>query len=71
MNLVDYRKTSPTEVFDAIKQRAEAAGVEVDGSEVVGLLPAAAAPDGFAQRVQVIDWDPDLVIETRLARVRS
>ncbi|MDJ0973965.1 MAG: glutamate formimidoyltransferase [Planctomycetota bacterium] len=67
MNLVDYRKTSPIQVFDEIARRAEAAGVEVDGSEVVGLIPAAAAPEGFAERVKVIDWDPDLVIENRLA----
>lgn len=67
MNLVDYRKTSPTEVFDEIARRAEEAGVEVDGSEVVGLIPAAAAPEGFEQRVRVIDWDPGLVIENRLA----
>ncbi len=71
MNLVDYRKTSPTEVFDEISRRATEAGVAVDGSEVVGLIPAAAAPEGFAERVQVIDWDPDLVIETRLAAHRS
>jgi glutamate formiminotransferase len=71
MNLVDYRQTSPIEVFDAIKQRAEAAGVEVDGSEVVGLIPAAAAPEGFPERVRVIDWNPDLVIETRLAKARA
>ncbi len=67
MNLVDYRKTSPTEVFDEIKRRAADVSVEVDGSEVVGLIPRAAAPEGFAERVQVIDWDPQLVIEDRLA----
>ena len=39
MNLVDYRKTSPAEVFDEIARRAEAAGVPVAGSEVVGLIP--------------------------------
>lgn len=68
MNLVDYRKTSPTQVFEEISRRAEAAGVPVAGSEVVGLIPAAAAPEGFAERVRVIDWNPDLVIENRLAK---
>lgn len=69
MNLVDFRKTSPIEVFDEIARRATEAGVEVDGSEVVGLIPAAAAPEGFAERVRVIDWDPQLVIESRMGGV--
>ncbi len=38
---------------------------------MVGLIPAAAAPDGFAERVRVIDWDPDLVIETRMAKLQN
>ncbi len=69
MNLVDYRQTSPIQVFDEIAQRAEAAGVPVAGSEVVGLIPQAACPEGFAERVKVIDWDPDeQIVERRLAR---
>ena len=71
MNLVDYRKTSPVQVFDEIRRRATEAGVEVAGSEVVGLIPQAAAPDGFAERVQVIDFDADeQIVERRLARDR-
>lgn len=69
MNLVDYRKTSPVTVFDEIARRAEEAGVAVAGSEVVGLIPLAATPDGFAERVRVIDFDADeQIIERRLAR---
>ena len=72
MNLVDYRKTSPLEVFDEIGRRAKEAGVSVAGSEVVGLIPEAAAPAGFAERVQVIDFDPGMqVIEQRLARTQA
>lgn len=66
MNLVDYRKTSPLQVFDEIRQRAEAAGVQIAGSEVVGLIPEAAAPEGFAERVQVLDFDADQQIMERL-----
>lgn len=72
MNLVDYRKTSPVEVFDEIARRAEAAGVPVAGSEVVGLIPEAATPEGFAERVRVIDFDADeQIVERRLARAQS
>ena len=72
MNLVDYRQTSPVQVFDEIASRAQAAGVPVAGSEVVGLIPQAACPDGFAEHVQVIDWDPDdQIVERRLAKARG
>ncbi|MGE0191026.1 MAG: glutamate formimidoyltransferase [Planctomycetota bacterium] len=72
MNLVDYRTTSPTDVFDVIAAKAKEAGVEVAGSEVVGLIPAEAAPEGFRERVQAHDFDADeQVIERRLARARG
>jgi glutamate formiminotransferase len=69
MNLVDYRKTSPIEVYDEICKRADAAGIAVAGSEVVGLIPQAATPDGFAERVRILDFDADeQIVERRLAR---
>ena len=69
MNLVDFRLTSPIEVFDVIAAKARAAGVEVAGSEVVGLIPEEAAPEGFRERVEAHDFDADeQVIERRLAR---
>ncbi|MBX3458951.1 MAG: glutamate formimidoyltransferase [Planctomycetes bacterium] len=39
MNLVDYRKTSPAQVFQRIAELAEAEGVQVKNSEIVGLMP--------------------------------
>lgn len=71
MNLVDYRATSPIEAYDAVVQRAEAAGVAIAGSELVGLIPAEACPPGFAERVRLLAFDPDQVIETRLAGRRG
>ena len=72
MNLVDYRKTSPIEVFDVIAAKAKEAGVEVAGSEVVGLIPAEAAPEGFRERVQAHDFDPDeRAVYEMLARARA
>jgi len=71
MNLVDYRRTSPVDAYDAVASRAQAAGVTVAGSELVGLIPKAACPDGFPQRVRLLAWDPDQVIETRLERRRT
>lgn len=39
MNLLDIDVTSPAVVFNAIKARAEKHGVEVQKSEIVGLIP--------------------------------
>ena len=71
MNLVDYRKTSPIVVFDAIAAKAKDAGVQVAGSELVGLIPEAAAPLGFAEHVRLIGFSPDQVIEHKLKRLRA
>jgi glutamate formiminotransferase len=71
MNLVDYRRTSPIQAYDAVARRAEAAGARVVGSELVGLIPAAAAPEGFAERVRLLAFDEDQVVERRLARRRG
>lgn len=71
MNLVDYRATSPVAAFDAVAVRAAAAGVEVAGSELVGLIPQAACPEGFAARVRLLAFDPDQVVERRIAARRA
>ena len=42
LNLLDFRRTSLRDAFDAVRREAEAAGVAVAGSEIVGLPPEAA-----------------------------
>jgi len=71
MNLTDYRQTSPIQAYDAVKARADAAGVKIAGSELVGLIPSAACPKGFAERVRLLAFDEDQVIETRIANRRA
>jgi len=39
MNLVNYKVTGMTEVYDAIEREADRLGVEVDTAEIVGLVP--------------------------------
>jgi len=39
LNLLDYRVTSPLQVWLACKELAEETGVELAGSEVIGLIP--------------------------------
>jgi glutamate formiminotransferase len=71
MNLTDYRRTSPMKAFEEVARRAEAAGAKVAGSEVVGLIPEEAMAGGFLERARVLDFDPEQVLEKRLARLRG
>jgi len=45
MNLMDYKTTGMFEVFQKVKLEAESVGVEVTGSEIVGLVPLLALLD--------------------------
>ena len=45
MNMVDYTKTPLFRVFDVIEREARRYGVNVIGSEIIGLLPMAAMID--------------------------
>ena len=42
MNLVNYEVTGMTAAYDAIRREADRLGVEIDGTEIVGLVPQAA-----------------------------
>ena len=42
MNLVNYDETGMTQAFEAVRREAERMGVEVVGTEIVGLVPEAA-----------------------------
>jgi glutamate formiminotransferase len=42
MNLTDYERTTMARAFDAVTEAALAAGIEVAGAEIVGLVPRAA-----------------------------
>jgi glutamate formiminotransferase len=42
MNLTDYERTTMARAFDAVNEAATAAGIEVTGAEIVGLVPRGA-----------------------------
>lgn len=66
-NLLDYTVTSVCDVFDAVAARAAESGVEVEASELVGLVPEAAFDSGTARHVQLRDFDPRAqLLEERL-----
>jgi len=52
MNLIDYRKTSPLRAYRQVRRLAREAGVEVTGSEIVGMIPQDAVARGFRSAVR-------------------
>lgn len=66
INLVDFEQTPLYVVFDAVKQRCNAAGVEIAGSELIGLIPAAALASSEGRDLQWENMRPELVLEHRL-----
>jgi glutamate formiminotransferase len=48
MNLTNYRVTSIPKVYEFIKEEALGKGIEIEGSEIVGLIPLGVL-EGIAQ----------------------
>lgn len=68
MNLLDFETTSIRTVFDKVKELANAQGVEVAESELIGLAPAAAIDAELAAHIQLPGFDPQQsVVEAKLA----
>jgi glutamate formiminotransferase len=68
MNLLDYRVTPPAAAFAAVTGLAERAGARVAGSEIVGLVPAAALAGADPAQLRLRGRTPDMFLEERLAR---
>ena len=67
MNLLDFETTSIRTVFDKVKELANAQGVEVAESELIGLAPAAAIDAELAAHIQLPGFDPaQSVVEAKL-----
>jgi len=66
MNLLNYEVTSMFKVFDAIKEEAEKHGVEVIGSEVIGLVPMNALIDVADKYLKIENFSKDQILERRL-----
>src|SRR5439155_1208113 len=69
MNLTDFETTGIGVVFDAVRREAAAQGVEVLGSEIVGLVPGQALVDAAVHYLKVENFHPELILENRLERV--
>lgn len=66
MNLADFRRTPLHTVVDAIRAEATRHGVEVDRSELIGLIPQEALFAAAAHYLQLPDFESDQVVEIAL-----
>jgi glutamate formiminotransferase len=71
MNLTDYEQTSVEVVFEAVRREAAGHGVDVVGSEIVGLIPQKALDQVAAAYLRVENFKPAMILENRLAEVMS
>lgn len=66
MNMVDYTKTPLFRVFDMIEREARRYGVNVIGSEIIGLLPMAAMIDVADYYLKIENFDHSQILEKRM-----
>jgi len=67
MNLTDHLVTPILTAFQRITAEAAKRGIEVAGSELVGLVPQAALGQAAAASLQLDRFDSSQVLETRIA----
>jgi glutamate formiminotransferase len=67
MNLTSYERTNLHHAFEAVRREAEALGVEVLASEIVGLVPQAALYAAAAHFLKLENYTSDVVLENRIA----
>jgi glutamate formiminotransferase len=66
LNMTDYSKTALYRAFELIKIEARRHGVNVVGSEIVGLVPMQALIDTAAYYLQLENFSMEQVLETRI-----
>jgi glutamate formiminotransferase len=66
MNTLDYRTTSLVRTFQAIRAKAQAAGVDVAETEIIGLIPLDALVDGAKEYFRLTGLRREQILETRL-----
>jgi glutamate formiminotransferase len=66
MNVEDYDAAALHEVVSRVEREAAARGAEVEGSELVGLMPAGAAVAAAGAILRIEGFDPSRVLELRL-----
>ena len=63
MNLTDFRQTSLRAAFQAVERESHRLGVEIQESEIVGLVPQEAWDADLATDLNLKNWNPEGVLE--------
>ena len=71
INLTDFLTTSIGTVFDAVAAEAARAGVCIESSEIVGLVPSRAIEGKALAHLKLRDYGPHLILENQLARAQG
>ncbi|WP_459129050.1 glutamate formimidoyltransferase [Guggenheimella bovis] len=66
MNCTDFTKTPLHRVFEMVKREAARYGVNVLGSEIIGLLPLQAVSDTFSWYLQTEIYSADQILEKKI-----
>jgi glutamate formiminotransferase len=66
MNVEDWEAAALHEIVARVEREAQARGVEVAGSELVGLMPAGAAVAAAGALLRIDGFDASRVLELRL-----
>ena len=69
--LTDFEVTPVHVVFNAIRDEAARAGVEVQGSELIGLIPRRAVELAGSTDFRWERWDDSMVLETRMEMAQA
>jgi glutamate formiminotransferase/glutamate formiminotransferase/formiminotetrahydrofolate cyclodeaminase len=71
MNLTDFELTPLAQAFLAVRGAAHARGIEIAGSELIGLIPRRALAGTEALDFRWENFRPDSVLEVRLAAAQE
>ncbi len=66
MNLTDFEQTPPRAVFAEIARLAAQAGVEIQESELIGLIPRQALQGTSPEELKLKDFDSQRILEDRI-----
>jgi len=66
MNMTDYTRTPLYQAFELVKTEAKRYGVNVIGSEIIGLVPLEAIADTAAYYMGIEDFTTEKILEARI-----
>ncbi|MDR1801816.1 MAG: glutamate formimidoyltransferase [Lachnospiraceae bacterium] len=66
INMTDYTKTAIYRIFELVKIEARRYGINIAGSELVGMIPVQALVDCAEYYLQLENLKPEMILENRL-----